>query len=112
MDAALSAIPCRSLVAVKKDALSRFSQGTPEGTSLNLDARSALLLTGGTRPLEIELLSADGLTLDQAVAQVFWLSKVFCGGLFQFGRLPITTALADRLASTGSSQRARSPLSA
>lgn len=112
LDAALSAIPRRTLLAVKKDPLSRFSQGTPVGTSLITSSRSALLLTHGGRPLEIELLDADGLRLEQAVSQVFWLSRAFRGSLFQASRLPITTAMADRVATTGSSQRSRTLLTA
>jgi hypothetical protein len=107
LEAALSASPRCSLVAVKKDPLERFASGAAPGLVVPLAAQRALLLPRPGHPLEIELVRGDGLSLEAAVAQVFWLSRAWRGSLFQAARLPVTTAMADRLSATGALVRRR-----
>ena len=51
--------------------------------------------------IEIELAVPDDQTLDDAVVQVFWLSRVCQGSVYHPRRLPVTTGWANNIANTG-----------
>jgi hypothetical protein len=107
-DAALAPLGSFSLVSVKKHPCTRLHAHTLEGAVLRLsDTRAILVSADRTRgrsmpcPLEIELKHAGGLSLGDAVRQVFWLCRTFAGTVSDPNRLPATTREADELASTG-----------
>jgi argonaute-like protein implicated in RNA metabolism and viral defense len=99
-----------TLVSIKKDSHTRLSTPKLEGAFLTLDERRILLVTNTqaqeglssmSHPLEIELNESGGISLEQAVAQVFWLSRVYQGSIYHPKRLPITTGRANNIAGTG-----------
>jgi hypothetical protein len=53
------------------------------------------------RPIEIELVYSNHLSLRQVVSQVFWLTRVCLGDAFNPRRLPTTTGWANSVATTG-----------
>lgn len=102
--AALAWAPNVSLVAIKKDPQTHLA-GAWDGLFWVLTHDRALLVTntqdGGVAPLEVELRKPGRLSLAEAVAQVFWLSRVYQGSLFHAPKLPITTRMANNSAGTG-----------
>ena len=93
-----------SLVAVKKSNHTAIT-AAEEGTKLRLSGERYLLLTNTqselARPLEIELMHSDKLTLDEIVSQVFWLSRVFLNNVQHPSTIPATTHWANGIACTG-----------
>jgi hypothetical protein len=97
-----------TLVAVKKDNLTRFGLDVTEGTFWRVGPHRALIVTNiqsegrsMARPVEIEIEETNHRTLDEVVAQVFWLSRVCQGSAYHARRLPKTTEWADHIATTG-----------
>jgi hypothetical protein len=98
-----------TLVGIKKDTCTRMNAEQLEGACLELDQRRAILVTNAQArrrsmpvPVEIELVYSNHLSLKEVVSQVFWLTRVCQGNAFNPRRLPVTTAWANNLASTGS----------
>lgn len=102
--AALRTIPNVSLVGIKKDAQTYFGLAR-DGLYWRLTHDRSLVLTstkgGGARPLEVEVRVPGRLTLDAAVAQVFWLTRVYQGDVMHPPKLPVTTRMANNSAGTG-----------
>lgn len=88
------------LIEVKKDSDLRVqvSEG-PSGAHIFLsDHRTATVFNGSTSPVEVHAVSDTDVL--QAAEQVYWLSEMRTDQLYDSGRLPITTFLADRIADT------------
>ena len=97
-----------TLVSIKKDTKTRFDSSAVEGNYWVTRPDQAVLLTNTQAqgrsmpsPLEVELSSTDDLDLKQVVDQVYWLSRVYTGSIFHAKRLPVTTYLANNIATTG-----------
>jgi hypothetical protein len=97
-----------TLVSIKKDTKTRFDSSAVEGNYWVTRPNQAVLLTNTQAegrsmpsPLEVELSSTDDLDLEQVVNQVYWLSRVYTGSVFHAKRLPVTTQLANNIATTG-----------
>ncbi len=105
---ALRSIPRLTLICIKKDTRTRLADAELEGAYFQLSQQRALLVTNAQArhrsmpaPIEIELAVPDDQTLDDAVAQVFWLSRVCQGSAYHPRRLPVTTGWANNIATTG-----------
>ncbi len=105
---ALRDVPRRTLVCIKKDANTRLAANGLEGAYFRLDQQRALMVTNVQArhtsmpaPLEVELVEPGDQSLDNAVAQVFWLTRVCQGSAYHPRRLPVTTEWANNIAATG-----------
>ena len=97
-----------SLVAIKKDTCTRLSGPRLEGETFQLSDCKTVLVTNTQsaprampKPIEIELVHSDRLSMAQVVSQVFWLTRVYHGNAYFPTRLPATTEWADDIAATG-----------
>jgi hypothetical protein len=105
---ALHDVPRLTLVCIKKDANTRLAAEGLKGAYFRLDQQRALIVTNVQArhtsmpaPLEVELEESGDQTLDSAVAQVFWLTRVCQGSAYHPRRLPVTTEWANNIAATG-----------
>jgi hypothetical protein len=105
---ALHDVPRLTLVCIKKDASTRLAAEELEGAYFRLDQQRALIITNVQArhtsmptPLEVELEEPGEQSLDNAVAQVFWLTRVCQKSAYHPRRLPVTTERANNTAATG-----------
>jgi hypothetical protein len=119
LEASLAFATKLSLVGVKKDTCTRFGGEVSEGITFQLSQTRALVITNTQAagksmpvPVEVEVHRCGGLTLEAAVSQVFWLSRVYRGSIYHSKHLPVTTDFADQIASTGNERVVSGLLSA
>jgi argonaute-like protein implicated in RNA metabolism and viral defense len=111
----LKMIPSLSFISIKKSTNTRIKGLDREGTVIRLSQTRAILVTNMQAqhasmpvPIEIELNKSDCLTLDDAIRQIFWLTRVYRGSIYHPKRLPETTEIANNIASTGTKIHTRS----
>jgi len=97
-----------SIVGVRKNCCTRLAGEDSSNHALIMSRQRALCVTNRQNAkrampttLEVVLEEPGGLDIESAVRQVFWLSRAYCGSVFQPKRLPITTWKANNIASTG-----------
>jgi hypothetical protein len=100
---ALADLEQLDLIEVKKNSGLHVQAELQEPATCQLSARTAVIfnhsaLNRQTKPIEVHAISETDIL--QAAAQVYWLSEMRTDELYQPGRLPLTTFLADRLATT------------
>jgi len=99
---AFTHLPRLDLVAVKKSPTLRIQSSSKEPRVVPLGERTAgvfstAALEGRVKPLEVHVVGDTDLV--RAAVQVLWLSEMRTDNLYLPGRLPLTTFLADRIAS-------------
>lgn len=100
---ALSHLRRLDLIEVKKNSALRVQVDSEGPMICRLGGRTAVVfndsaLGGRTKPIEVQAMTDTDVL--EAAEQVFWLSEMRTDELYRPGRLPLTTFLADRMATT------------
>lgn len=105
---ALAQFAEHTLVSVKKHPCTRAQAPDLAGRFFRVSDAEAVLVTTAQAastsmpcPLGVELNHAGGLTLEDVVRQLFWLSMTYGGSVLHTPRVPLTISVANDVARTG-----------